>query len=238
MVEALRKDKVRVPIAGCSHWRREPEFAAGPGRGRRWTWWTTASSGPPRPSSPRRCKSQLWSHRRGLGSAARRKRHAGLAYVVGQWCPQTGGAWALPHEAADQLLAAATALHEDWDALVRRGVFMFPAGVGRGPGGHGGGRGHLPDPRGGQRQPARLRPLAARRLDAAPRAHGRRPSRRRTVTARPSSARAMRRRGGGPGQRASRDGTRPRPAGGRDALHPGHRRLVRRRDDQLSRIWR
>ena len=28
MVEALRKDKLRVPIAGCSHWRREPEFAA------------------------------------------------------------------------------------------------------------------------------------------------------------------------------------------------------------------
>ena len=29
-----------------------------------------------------------------------------MAYAVGQWCPQTMGAWALPHEAADLLLAA------------------------------------------------------------------------------------------------------------------------------------
>src|SRR5262249_23627650 len=34
MAEALRQDHLRVPIAGVSHWRREPEFVAaqaGPG---------------------------------------------------------------------------------------------------------------------------------------------------------------------------------------------------------------
>ena len=28
MADALRKDGLRVPIAGVSHWRREPEFSA------------------------------------------------------------------------------------------------------------------------------------------------------------------------------------------------------------------
>src|SRR5207248_9947987 len=28
MASALRKENVRVPIAGCSHWRREPELVA------------------------------------------------------------------------------------------------------------------------------------------------------------------------------------------------------------------
>jgi hypothetical protein len=50
------------------------------------------------------------------------------------------GAWALPHEAADQLLAAQTALAEDWDALVRRGIFLFPLDWGAGPAGTVGGK--------------------------------------------------------------------------------------------------
>ena len=138
MVEALRSDKLRVPIAGCSHWRREPEFAASQASASldlvddRLFWAPTTFIAP-------EMKSQLWSLDGGLSSGARRKRHAGLAYVVGQWCPQTGGAWALPHEAADQLLAAATSLHEDWDALVRRGVFVYPVEWGEGPAGTVGG---------------------------------------------------------------------------------------------------
>jgi hypothetical protein len=132
MVDALHKVKVRVPIAGCSHWRREPEFSA-------------AQAAPPLDlvddrlfwSAPTfitpEIKSQLWSPDGGLISAAQRKRHSGVAYAVGQWCPQTQGAWALPYEAADMLLAAQTAVNEDWDALVRRGVFLYPALWGEGP---------------------------------------------------------------------------------------------------------
>jgi hypothetical protein len=138
MVEALRNDKLRVPIAGCSHWRREPEFAASQAANPldlvddRLFWAPTTFTSP-------EMKSQLWSLDGGMSSGSLRKRHPGLAYVVGQWCPQTGGAWALPHEAADQVLAAATSLHEDWDALVRRGVFIFPQEWGEGPAGTVGG---------------------------------------------------------------------------------------------------
>ncbi|MGO9600972.1 MAG: hypothetical protein ACLP7Q_23570 [Isosphaeraceae bacterium] len=135
---ALRNDGVRVPIAGCSHWRREPEFSAG-------------LAAPPLdlvddrlfwlPSifAAAEMKSQLWGTDGSLSAGAARKRHPGVAYAVGQWCPQTRGAWALPYEAADVLLAAHTALHEDWEALVRRGVFLYPQNWGEGPAGTVGG---------------------------------------------------------------------------------------------------
>ncbi len=132
MADALRKDKVRVPIAGCSHWRREPEFSAAQAASPldlvddRLFW------SPPTFIAPE-MKSQLWSQDGALSAGAQRKRHPGVAYAVGQWCPQTQGAWALPYEAADTLLAAETAVHEDWDALVRRGVFLYPALWGEGP---------------------------------------------------------------------------------------------------------
>ncbi|MGC8641846.1 MAG: hypothetical protein ACP5XB_18425, partial [Isosphaeraceae bacterium] len=132
MADALRADTLRVPIAGCSHWRREPEFAAAQATRAldliddRLYWAPSTFVAP-------ELKSQLWSQDGGLAAGARRKRSPGLAYAVGQWCPQTMGAWALPHEGADQLLAAVTAAHEDWDALVRRGVFIFPLEWGEGP---------------------------------------------------------------------------------------------------------
>ncbi len=132
MVEALRKVKVRVPIAGCSHWRREPEFSAGQAASPldlvddRLFWSSPTFIAP-------EMKSQLWSQDGALNAGAQRKRHPGVAYAVGQWCPQTQGAWALPYEAADVLLAAQTAMHEDWDALVRRGVFLYPMLWGEGP---------------------------------------------------------------------------------------------------------
>jgi len=121
-----------VPIAGCSHWRREPEFSAAQAAppldlvdDR--LFWTAPTFVAPE------MKSQLWSQDGALNAGAQRKRHPGMAYAVGQWCPQTQGAWALPYEAADVLLAAQTAVHEDWDALVRRGVFLYPALWGEGP---------------------------------------------------------------------------------------------------------
>jgi hypothetical protein len=138
MAEGLRKVKLRVPIAGGSHWRREPEFSsalAAPGLDLvddRLFWMAPLFQAPER-------RSQLWSQDGGLNHGAQRKRQPGLAYAVGQWCPQTQGAWALPYEAADMLLAAATSAHEDWDALVRRGIFLFPLEWGEGPSGTAGG---------------------------------------------------------------------------------------------------
>jgi hypothetical protein len=49
------------------------------------------------------------------------------------------GAWALPYEAADLMLASEIAAADDWDALVRRGVFIFPATWGAAAAGTGGG---------------------------------------------------------------------------------------------------
>jgi hypothetical protein len=138
LADALRGDKLRVPIAGCSHWRREPEFAAGLATSAldliddRLYWAPSTFVAP-------ELKSQLWTPDGGLAAGSRRKRSAAQAYAVGQWCPQTMGAWALPHEAADQMLAALTAVHEEWDALVRRGVFLFPIEWGEGPAGTSGG---------------------------------------------------------------------------------------------------
>ena len=57
---------------------------------------------------------------------------------------------------------AYTAMNADWDGIVRRGVFIYPAGLGRGAGRNHRRRRHLSDRRGDQRQPAYLRPLAAR----------------------------------------------------------------------------
>ena len=122
--EALRRLKVMAPIAGDSHWRREPEFAG-----------AQAAAGldliddrlywaPSRWGDPAR-RSLLWDQD-GLAAEAARKRRADRPYVVGQWCDHTEGAWALPFEGADLLMAAQSARAGDWDALVRRGVFLFP----------------------------------------------------------------------------------------------------------------
>src|SRR5262249_28083333 len=73
-----------------------------------------------------------------LIAEANRKRHKDRPYVVGQWCDRTSGAWALPYEGADLMLAAEAASVEDWDALVRRGVFLYPEVWGAGATGTGG----------------------------------------------------------------------------------------------------
>jgi hypothetical protein len=140
MAEALRKDELRAPVAGVSHWRREPEFCAAqltPGldliddR----LYWV--------PSSPwisPEIRSMLWaSAARGLEAIANAKRRSDRPYVLGQWCNQTVPAWSFAHEAADHLLGAYTAMNADWDGIVRRGVFIFPHVWGEGPAGTVGG---------------------------------------------------------------------------------------------------
>src|SRR5262249_60440572 len=103
MADALRQDKVRVPIAGVSHWRREPEFAhaqAGPGldliddR----LYWTA-----PTWVSPE-VRSMLWSLDGGLAGRANLKRRADRPYGVGRGFNQTPGAWAPSPEACDHPL--------------------------------------------------------------------------------------------------------------------------------------
>ena len=129
-----------MPIAGVSHWRREPEFnAAQAAHGLdliddRLFWsprnWVvsreTLAALEPAGRRPRRLIAAI-------------KRRPDRPYVVGQWCNQTQGAWSYPHEAADQLLGVYTALAGDWDALVRRGIFLFPVTWGEGPAGTVGG---------------------------------------------------------------------------------------------------
>jgi hypothetical protein len=138
MADALRADKLRVPIAGVSHWRREPEFSA-----------AQASDGldliddrlywlPPPWCAPER-RSLLWSEDGGLAAGAIRKRKLDRPYAVGQWCEQTYGAWALAYEGAGLLLASQIAAADDWDALVRRGIFVHPEVWGADAAGTGGG---------------------------------------------------------------------------------------------------
>jgi hypothetical protein len=137
MAEDLRRAKLRAPIAGVSHWRRETEFnraQAVPGldliddR----IYWTPP---PSREWAAPEVRSMLWSREGGLAYFANtnNKRRTDRPYVVGQWCNQTHGAWSMPTEAGDYLLGVYTAGMEDWDALVRRGVFLYPVNWGEAP---------------------------------------------------------------------------------------------------------
>jgi hypothetical protein len=125
LADLLRKDGLKAPVAGVSHWRRVHEFSE-----------AQAKSGldliddriywNPPPTIAPRWRSMLWSLDGGLIAEAAQKRKTDRPYVVGQWCDYTQGVWASPYEAAEQLLAATTARSEDWDGLVRRGVFVYP----------------------------------------------------------------------------------------------------------------
>ncbi|GIW87751.1 MAG: hypothetical protein KatS3mg108_2075 [Isosphaeraceae bacterium] len=129
---------LRVPVAGSGHWRREPEFTAA-----QWSsglaliedrlYWS-----PPSFAVGAR-RSMVGQAAGRLEEMAGKKRRADRPYVVGQFAERTGGLWALPYEGADLLLAAMRARVEDWDALVRRGVFLYPERWGAGPAGTGGG---------------------------------------------------------------------------------------------------
>ena len=138
LADGLRKVKLRVPLAGCSHWRRSPvEFLT-----------TLSGEGlsliddrlyfaPPTFALPDR-RTMLKNAQGGMIAFADQKRRNDRPYVVSQWANHTDGAWALPYESGDLMLAAAAALHEDWDAVVRRGVFLFPGNWGANATGTGG----------------------------------------------------------------------------------------------------
>jgi hypothetical protein len=142
--KALRATGLKAPIAGASHWRREPEFAgaqAAPGLDLiddRLYW-------RPPPWGPPGLRSLAWDVA-GLAGPAAKKRRPDRPYVVGEWASHTGGAWALPYEAADLMAATRTAVAEDWDALVRRGAYLNPAEWGSAAPGTGGGTDVFPVP--------------------------------------------------------------------------------------------
>ena len=160
--DALRGKGLRVPIAGDSHWRREPEFSAAQAVAGldlvddRLFW------SPPAWVDPAR-RSMLWQPEGGIVAEAARKRRPDRPYVVGQFCSYTSGAWALPGDGADLLLAARLARAEDWDALVRRGIFLTPQAWGASATGTGGGDDIFPIPEslGGNPQVFALLPHAA-----------------------------------------------------------------------------
>jgi hypothetical protein len=138
LADDLRKAGLKAPIAGSSHWRRDHDYAV-----------AQATSGldliddrlyhaPPTWVAPDR-RSSLWSRDGGMIGLASKKRKTDRPYVAGQWAVPTSGAWASPYEGAELLLAAQTAAAEDWDALVRRGVFVYPRIWGAAAAGTGGG---------------------------------------------------------------------------------------------------
>lgn len=138
LADVLRKDGLKAPVAGVSHWRREHEFAeaqvaAGLDLVDDRIFWTNPSWISPR------WRSMLWSLDGGLVLEASKKRRPEKPYVLGQWCDYTQGVWASPYEAAEQLLAARIASVEDWDGLVRRGLFIHPEAWGASAPGTGGG---------------------------------------------------------------------------------------------------
>jgi hypothetical protein len=125
IAEGLHSWGVGVPIAGCAHWRGEQEFlAAQLAHGLDLLDDRLYLNAQPFAFGDRR--GLIWDRTGGIIHAAVRKRRSDRPYVVSQWCERTDGLWALGQEGAGLLLAADQAAAEDWDALVRRGVFFQP----------------------------------------------------------------------------------------------------------------
>ncbi len=209
MAESLRKDNLRVPIAGVSSQRREHEFVqAQAAQGLdliddRIFWFTSFDWAAPD------LRTMLWSTDGGILAQAAAKRRPDRPYVVSQWCNQTMGAWSFPTESADMLLGVHTAATEDWDALVRRGVFLYPMTWGECATGTGGGEDlfQITETLNGSPHIYALWPHAA------------------SLFFRSTAARAEldRSASSGPGRRAPRGGRRPSAIPGWD---PAHGRLV------------
>lgn len=136
--QALRTFGLNVPIAGSSHWRREPEFIAAQSISElgliddRLYW-------APRRWAPPDRRSILWDRGSPLITEANKKIRADRPYVVGEWASHTAGAWALPTEGADLIQFASQAALNRWDAIVRRGVALHPRVWGQAAPGTGGG---------------------------------------------------------------------------------------------------
>ncbi len=135
MADRLREFGVKSPIAGCSHWRRDPpDFSAAQAHLKldfiddRLYWAPKQAYW----NNPDR-RSMLWHPETSLTITAERKRKKNKPYVAGQWCDQSLGAWSLPYEAADFLLGVQIAKCENWDAIVRRGALVFPLVWGSAP---------------------------------------------------------------------------------------------------------
>ena len=198
MVDALRKDKVRVPIAGCSHWRREPEFAAAQAATAldlvddRLFWAPTTFIAP-------EIKSQLWSQDGGIGlgrpaEAARR-----------DWPTWSGSGVPRPAERGPCPTRRPTSSWPPPRRCTRTGTPWYgeassssPSEWGEGPAGTVGGEDifQIPEVVNGSPHVYALWPHVASMLL---RERSRRPSRNVTASARPSSARAIRPRSDGPG---------------------------------------
>ncbi|MEW4566552.1 hypothetical protein AB1L88_01665 [Tautonia sp. JC769] len=135
----LRAMGLRVPIAGASHFRREPEFAAaqraeGLDLIEDRLFWQ-----PPRFAAPE-LRSMIRRPTDELTPQATAKLDRDRPYVVGQYASYTEGAWALPFEGPDLLLASGLARAGGWDALVRRAVGRLPDPWGSAASGTGGGQ--------------------------------------------------------------------------------------------------
>jgi hypothetical protein len=135
LAEELRKDGLRAPLAGVSHWRRDPtdfcDAQAVPELDLiddRIFWNPFLWAAPER-------QSLVWLDPKNLAKMAAVKRRADRPYVLGMWCNQTSGAWSFPCEAADQIFTAYTASTANWDGIVRRGIFIYPKTWGEGPAG-------------------------------------------------------------------------------------------------------
>jgi hypothetical protein len=130
VVDALRQAGWRVPVAGCSHWRRESDFCAAQ-RGSGISviddelFWSSS------PFIPADRRALQYAAPSALSDLAGKKRTKDRAYVVSAFATNPDGRSALPYEGGDLLLAAWAAATGDWDALVRRGVLLFPRGGGR-----------------------------------------------------------------------------------------------------------
>ncbi|RUL89294.1 hypothetical protein [Tautonia sociabilis] len=139
MAARLREIGLRVPIAGSSHFRREPEFAAAQRAegldliDDRLFWPIPRFAAPDLRSLLRRPSAELVA-------LAEEKRDRDRPYVVGQYAHYTEGAWALPWEGPDLLFAAVQGRASGWDALVRRGIGRFPEVWGAAASGTGGGQ--------------------------------------------------------------------------------------------------
>ena len=139
MADALRKDELRAPVAGVSHWRREPEFCAaqaapgldliddrlywGPLPGSRRRSARCSGPRPPEAWKPSPTSSGAPTGLMFWASGATRPSRRGRSRMR-----QPTTCW-----------VPITAMNSDWDGIVRRGIFIFPQVWGEGPAGTKGG---------------------------------------------------------------------------------------------------